>query len=550
MLETHGLPVDPSIEVEDILQCELDSSFNNGKFGELLTLEGLDDSQKQRINSGKTVITASNAIRKPSSGNGRTLVVDPLDVTIEESDPAPIVEAVAEEKPMLILYTVALDVQNDQRTSAQMADEVFGVNDDPYHLKNAIEKLSKGKVSYIPACSRSTDACFDNTNIINGVMECNIQHNIVGVNWQDVGTQNINYANGILSNHGLSTNNFNIFHVISRSADFQGAAAWGQVGGRVTWYRDDYSWRPGVQIHEIGHNLGMRHSGHGSASYADHHCSMGNPSYGDDGPMVAWNGQKAWYSGWYAADSQQVDVANGDNFDGLLVGIGDYVEDRYISGTHKVVLRIPDPSQGSTFAYYMLFNRKEGANSGVNFNNDKLIVVEGANVNTQSYTSGAFLDVVTPKWQIANFNGSGRTLTVEVCSVDFVDNSVGPDTMRVLVYLDNDLSCSVTESPSALPTISKSPTAAPSKSPTQSPIPAPSKSPTGAPTKGPTTSPTLSRAPTRSPTQKPVKSRPTKPPKNSSPTKPPVARPTKPPKGGKMIMTDCVSKMLRGFLGA
>ena len=36
-------------------------------------------------------------------------------------------------------------------------------------------------------------------------------------------------------------------------------------------------------MHEFGHNLGLHHSGYNGASYADHSCMMGNPSYGDDG---------------------------------------------------------------------------------------------------------------------------------------------------------------------------------------------------------------------------------------------------------------------------
>ena len=92
----------------------------------------------------------------------------------------------------------------------------------------------------------------------------------------------------------------------------------------------------------------------------------------------------------------------------------------------------------------MLFNRKEGVNDGVNFNPDTVILVEGSSPRSQSWTvAGGVLSMSgTTIWRKTNFNGSGRTLTVELCSINLQDNSAGPDEARVLVYLDNNvLSC-------------------------------------------------------------------------------------------------------------
>ena len=52
-------------------------------------------------------------------------------------------------------------------------------------------------------------------------------------------------------------------------------------------------------MHEFGHNIGLHHSGYGTASYADHSCIMGNPSYGDDGPQICWNAAKVSYLDTY-----------------------------------------------------------------------------------------------------------------------------------------------------------------------------------------------------------------------------------------------------------
>ncbi len=56
------------------------------------------------------------------------------------------------------------------------------------------------------------------------------------------------------------------------------AAAWGQVGGSITWYWQNYASAAGVQV-VIG---------------------MGNPNWDDDGRLQCFNGAKTWYNGWYS----------------------------------------------------------------------------------------------------------------------------------------------------------------------------------------------------------------------------------------------------------
>ena len=92
-------------------------------------------------------------------------------------------------------------------------------------------------------------------------------------------------------------------------------------------------------FYNITDNLGLTHSGYNGASYKDHSDSMGNPSYGDDGPEVCFNGAKSWELGWYEADSEMVDLSLGSvSVD--LVGVGDWADGLYTSGEHKVVLEI------------------------------------------------------------------------------------------------------------------------------------------------------------------------------------------------------------------
>ena len=103
---------------------------------------------------------------------------------------------------------------------------------------------------------------------------------------------------------------------------------WAYLPGKLSAFRDAYSYRMGVQVHEFGHNIGLHHSGYGTASYADHSCLMGNPSYGDDGPQICWNAAKVSCQHYFfcvfydvsgiCSQSTFLDISRAGNQDGTL----------------------------------------------------------------------------------------------------------------------------------------------------------------------------------------------------------------------------------------
>jgi len=191
---------------------------------------------------------------------------------------------------------------------------------------------------------------------------------------------------------------------------------------------------------------------------------MGNPSYGDDGPQICWNGAKSWESTWYNSDSETVDAVNGGTFKGELVGVGDWALDKFTSGEHHVVIKIPDPT--SNLDYYVIFNRKIGPNNGVTWFQDQVHVTTGK--WKQLSWSQARLEA-GGIYTVNNFGGTTHELRVEVCDINITNN--GPSTASVLIYLkdgDNDQFCGGSK-PTNSPTITASPTTFPTKSPTQFP---------------------------------------------------------------------------------
>ena len=57
--------------------------------------------------------------------------------------------------------------------------------------------------------------------------------------------------------------------ILPPGVDFGGAAAYAYINWYYGVYRDDYWWMVMVQMHEVGHNLNLAHSGEGTNSYGD-----------------------------------------------------------------------------------------------------------------------------------------------------------------------------------------------------------------------------------------------------------------------------------------
>jgi hypothetical protein len=62
---------------------------------------------------------------------------------------------------------------------------------------------------------------------------------------------------------------------------------------------------PSAQVHEIGHNLNLAHSGEGTEQYGDQSGFMGY-SYSQDEQKMCYNNAKNWQLGWFAGAYKEV----------------------------------------------------------------------------------------------------------------------------------------------------------------------------------------------------------------------------------------------------
>ena len=131
--------------------------------------------------------------------------------------------------PLIVLYVIPPDVVNNDRTSVQLADDIFGINTtepvDAVNARSQISACSKGQLNYIPACGTQEQACYSGTNlIVNGVLEVPISKSVTGISSGTVVNYATSEAQVILNGTGVDIYSFEqIMVVIPDEADWGGA---------------------------------------------------------------------------------------------------------------------------------------------------------------------------------------------------------------------------------------------------------------------------------------------------------------------------------------
>ena len=264
--------------------------------------------------------------------------------------------------------------------------------------------------------------------VAHGVLNMNLNIAFNGKNWQDVGDA---ISTKLSRMTGISYDT-RIF-LMPDSVDFNGAAAWAQVGGTTMWLKDAYAAFPIVQVHEYGHLLGQRHSGANGNSYSDNSCYMGNQiPWTDHGAVMCFNPAKTWFFGWYANHHKTVNPRN-QAFNEDIVGIDDVVNGK--AGSKRVVIKIA----GDNNEFYLMYNRAKGVNSEAIGGKDEVVITKqngnGKDSNFEkSLKSGE-------QWIYNNFANTGKKLVVKNCNTR--RNTANGDTSRVLIYVQglNDQQC-------------------------------------------------------------------------------------------------------------
>ena len=129
--------------------------------------------------------------------------------------------------------------------------------------KTQLHACSGGKLTINPATG---------TDINGGVVKVVIGSVVNGV---DRGTVQSWVDSVVNKKFGNLAQWDHLMYVFPDSVDFRGAAAYAYLNHYHSVYMGRYGSFIGVQVHELGHNYNMLHSGYGEKSYADHTGLMG-----------------------------------------------------------------------------------------------------------------------------------------------------------------------------------------------------------------------------------------------------------------------------------
>lgn len=158
-----------------------------------------------------------------------------------------------------------------------------------------------------------------------------------------------------------------------------------------------------VTIHELGHNLGFRHSGFGSEPYGDESGYEGFTVYKAGAPVKCFNGHKNWISGWFKDRQVLVDPTLDSSRLFRLVTFVDY--DKSMRTNDVVLIRV-----GS---YFIQYNRAKGINIDTGMNADTVTVTYAKDAASDSQAVAGLIAGQTTL--VTDFKGTGYDLVIEVC---------------------------------------------------------------------------------------------------------------------------------------
>jgi len=312
---------------------------------------------------------------------------------------------------VLVVRTVDGNNQETNLTKTQLEDDVF---EDSVCLKSRYEECSHGKLTI----EREDIIDVRISEVADDQFYKDIEHGI---------------RNAIINLYGDAQSLYNQVDLVmycqppgSYNLDSEGNkrdwVAYAYVNGFESFYNDEWCGKVSGQVHEIGHNLGLAHSGlPGRSSYEDTSGMMGYSYNLDDGPSVCFNAAKSYQLRWYEDKVESIDPRNlpdgSQSFN--LIGVADYD-----NADGLVSLRLEyEGNQNNGKEWYVGYNRKAGINSGVP-NTDEAApnlvhLIEKVNILANEYGYGqseriAALDTNQQySWDIG-----GTDVTLKVDSID------------------------------------------------------------------------------------------------------------------------------------
>ena len=305
---------------------------------------------------------------------------------------------------VLAVRIVALDSQTTHSVNNCRARTFGGLDDegvmDDMNMKSQIDACSYGKLKFVEPDDNPLYP-----DVVGGVVTIHLNETVTGVSHGTV----LGWARATTPLYAGPLENYDhVMYFMPPGVEFGGAAAFGYMPGRETWYRDSYSLGTGIQLHELGHNLGLGHSGEDGGGYGDSSCYMG---YGGGDVRMCYNAPKNYYLGWYSEFHNEFNPLETNSKLFNLVGLSDYNEALSSSdpSLYTIVLRIETFEEESL---YLTYNRQKGVNIDTKEFQDEVTVVR-ADGRRQSWSEAGLAP--GQKFSTAIVDKSGRSIEIVMC---------------------------------------------------------------------------------------------------------------------------------------
>jgi hypothetical protein len=405
--------------------CQMDSAdaASSGIF--FATVEGLtEDIVAGELRSGVTTLIAEGA-----KINGESLIIPAgAKVTIgstSDSSSSNTTSADAMDrtpfgsKDVLVIRVLAQD-RKVWASTAELADDIFGLGDvDQVNMRKQFVACSHGQIRMLPFSGTTPTGM----EITNGVTEISIAETVNGKGFKKIENAAVAQATEIL---GDLKSQFHYVMLCLPPGTMGSWIAFAYANHWLSIYNNQWCGRVSTQMHEIGHNLGLAHSGVGDDPYGDKSGWMGLSYIDDDWPVMCFNPAKSWQLGWY--DSQQIKwnpQAQGQ-YSGIMVGVVDY-GNFGTSKDHHVIVKLQKDFLNDL---YIGYNRMKRINWATQASQNKIVVVEQGEGFSESTLQAELSKGDT--YRIENYMLSGRNLIIQ-----FTDVSEDLDEASLDIFFDD-----------------------------------------------------------------------------------------------------------------
>jgi hypothetical protein len=197
-------------------------------------------------------------------------------------------------KPILVVKVTDSTGLARSETPAQIGDDIFGTINDPNNLKSQLYDCSMGKLTVTEGDTSLPNGVPNGKGVAPGVMEVSITVDL-GTNSRATIRNAVTTAVQNAIGESLPGRYQQVMYVLQGCYVDCGWAAYAYVNSWNSVYQGSYYKMTGVQVHELGHNFNLAHSGGlDGATYTDHTGMMGNPLYSDDVGRMCYNAAKNW----------------------------------------------------------------------------------------------------------------------------------------------------------------------------------------------------------------------------------------------------------------